>query len=425
MSANVAKRISAALKSNEGRTLRSNFIYLSLLKLVSFALPLVTMPYLTRVIGVDMFGAIAFAAAIMTIVETVTNWGFEYTATRDVAVNRENIGEVSQIYSQVLFSRFALTVLCFAGLWILIYSFESFARYKVLLMFTFLYIPGNILYPSWFFQAMEKMKFITFLDVLSKVVFTVLIFIVIRQESDYIYQPLLNACGFMVSGVIAQIIIFRKFKLRFIVPTVKSCIERLKNSTDMFISLILPNLYTNFSTIILRNYCGDAATGIYSGGQKLQNIVDQLTQVLSRTFFPFLARHKEKHHVYVMISGSIAVVASLILFFGADLFTKYLLAPEFADSATVMKIFAISPIFIFLMNTYGTNYLVIIKKENILRNIILTVSILGFALTLWLTPIYSYIGATVTVTTVWGVRGTLTYLYAKRESRKMEIAGNV
>lgn len=191
----------------------------------------------------------------------------------------------------------------------------------------------------------------------------------------------------------------------------------MKSSTNMFISLLLPNLYTNFSTIILKTYCGDFATGIYSGGQKFQQIIEQLTGILSRTFFPFLARHKEKHHIYVIISGSIAVCSSFLMFCGADLFVKIFLSPEFSDSATVMKIFSISPVFLFLMNTYGTNYLVIINKENILRNIIIFVSILGFALTWWLTPKYSYIGATLTVTIVWGVRGLATFIFAKKEQR--------
>ena len=81
------------------------------------------------------------------------------------------------------------------------------------------------------------------------------------------------------------------------------------------------------------------------------------------------------------------------MFIGAQWFVNIFLSPEFEDAVMVMKIFAITPVFLFLMNTYGTNYLVIIGKENILRNIITVVSVLGFGLTWWLTPTFSYIGA--------------------------------
>ncbi len=414
--------LSKIKKSKDARTLAANFVYLSLLKGVSFLFPLITLPYLARVIGADMFGAIAFAASIMVIVETVTDWGFNFTATRDVAKNRENIGVVSDIFSQVLYARTILTIICFGILLVCIELIPSMAEYRKLMLLTFLYIPGHILFPQWLFQAFEQMRYITILTLVAKCVFTGLVFVVIKEQSDYVYEPLLTACGFFVSGAVAQYLIYHRFGIRLRKPRMGEIYSRLRASTDMFISLILPNLYTNFSVIILKSYCGDLATGIYNGGQRFQNIIDQLTGILSRTFFPFLARNPNKHHIYVAISGGIAVVAALMMYFGADLFVKIFLTPEFAPAATVMKIFAITPIFLFLMNTYGTNYLVIIGKENILRNIIIVVSIIGFALTWLLIPKYSYIGATVTVTVVWGVRGIVTYIYAKVEKNKLNPA---
>ena len=368
-----------------------------------------------------MFGAIAFASSIIVIVETITDWGFNYTATRDVAIVREDLKEVSNIYSQVLYARILLMVICFVLLLALVETVPQLKENKTVILITFLYIPGNILFPQWLFQAFEKMGYITVLSIISRLFFIALIFVVIKQETDYIFEPLLNGCGFIVSGIIAQYIILKKFGLRFKRPNFKEIWIRIKASYDMFMSLILPNFYTSFTTIILKVYCGELATGIYNGGQRFQSIIDNLTQILSRTFFPFLARNRSKHHVYVIISGSIAIIASLLMFFGAELFVKIFLTPEFKDAIKVMKIFSITPIFLFLMNTYGTNYLVVVGKEKILRNIIIVVSIIGFAITWWLTPLYSYIGAALTVTFVWGIRGITTYYFAKKVKAESKV----
>lgn len=408
--------------SHDARTLVSNFIYLILLKAVSVVFPLITLPYLARVIGPDSFGAIAFASAIIAIVETVTDWGFNYTATRDVAQCREDISKVSRIFSEVFFSRLLLTLVCFLLLWVAVDTIPDFREFKVVILITFLYIPGNIMFPEWLFQAMEDMKYITIFNIVSRLIFTMLIFVVIKVQSDYIYQPLLIACGYFVSGVAAQVVIYRKFGVRLRLPDWRSAWTRLRRSTDMFISLIMPNLYTNFSTMLLTGYCGEGATGIYSGATRFQSLIDQFTQILSRTFFPFLARHKEKHHVYVLISGAISLVACAMMFFGADLFVRIFLTPEFAAAADVIKIFAITPFFLFLMNTYGTNYLVIAGKENILRNIIVSVSVVGFVLTWILTPKYSYLGMAATITIVWGVRGVATWWCARRVKAKLASA---
>ena len=197
-------------------------------------------------------------------------------------------------------------------------------------------------------------------------------------------------------------------------PGIKPIVNRLKSSTNMFVSLIVPNLYNNFSVILLRTYCGEGATGIYSGGEKFHGIVDQLTQVLSRTFFPFLARHKEKHSVYVKITGVIALVMSLLMFLCADLFVDIFLTPNFSDSAYVIRILALSPIFMFLANSYGTNYLVLVGKENLMRNIYVVWSVIGFILAWILVPKFSYIGVALVLLLTRGAIGVSIYLTAKR-----------
>lgn len=403
--------------NKNARAVMSNFIYLTLLKGISFIFPLITLPYLAKVLGPDKFGAIAFATSIIVIIETITDWGFNYIATRDIAIKRDDLKYVSNIYCQVFYARILLMIISFIALWILIQIIPEFKSNEKLILFTFLYIPGNILFPQWLFQAFERMRYITILSILAKIVFTALIFVIITKSSDYVYEPVLNACSFLISGFIAQYIIFKKFKLILFRPKYRDILLKIKGSTNMFISLILPNLYTNFSVIILKTYCGDLATGIYNGGQKFQGIVEQLTQILSRAFFPFLARHKEKHYIYVMISGAIALAASIFMFVAAPWFVNVFLTEEFSDAIIVMRIFSITPIFLFLMNTYGTNYLVIVGKENILRNIVIIVSIIGFVLTWLLTPEYSYIGVASTITVVWGIRGLWTFIEAKKIQR--------
>lgn len=411
-------KIKLLFQNKDTRGLIGNFFYLSILKAISFVFPLITLPYLTRVIGVEKFGIIAFATAIIVIVETVVDWGFNYTATRDVARVRENIKEVSQIFSEVIFSKLILMTICFVLLFSLMPLFSLSKEYELLLLLTFAYIPGHILFPEWLFQAFEQMKYITILNVLSKLIFTVLVFIVIRRQSDYIYQPLLTACGYFVSGLIALYILVKRYGISFNFPGFRKVLGRLRSSTNMFVSLIIPNLYNNFSVILLRTYCGEASTGIYSGGEKFHGIIDQLTQVLSRTFFPFLARHEEKHHVYVKITGIIALCMSLLMFLGADLFVDIFLSPDFAASAQVIRILSLSPLFLFLSNSYGTNYLVLIGKENLLRNIYVICSLFGFVLAWLFIPSFDYIGTAWVILLTRCLIGAAIYLAAKRNMKK-------
>ena len=413
----IRAKISQLRSNKDARALMSNFVWLSVLKVIGYIFPLITLPYLSRVIGVEGFGEIAFASSIIVFIETFADFGFNYTATRDIARIRSDVGTISTIFTNVFWTKILLMIVGFLILCILVYFIPSLYDKRLLLFITFLYIPGHIIFPDWFFQAMEKMKYITILNVLSKAIFTILIFIVIREKDDYLWQPLLTAIGYCISGIISMYYIFKKFQIRIHKPSIYAIKNSIRSSYSMFLSLIIPNLYTNFSTILLRTTCGEVATGIFDAGKRFESIISQISEVLSRTFYPFLARRLDKHHIYTLIQLFFSISGSLFLFFGANFLVDLFYTSEFNSATEVIRIFSVSPIAIFLMNTYGTNYLVLKGKEKIYRNIIIVCAIIGFILTLVLTPRYSYIGASITIVFVWCIRGLMTYCVAKKYSR--------
>lgn len=413
----IKQRIIQLYCNKDARTLASNFASLTVLRLIGYIFPLITLPYLSRIIGPNGFGEIAFAAAILVYFDTFTNFGFDYTATRDIARKRDDTYAVSKIFSNVFFTKILLMFISMVILAICIYTIPFLYERRILLWLTFLYIPGSVIFPEWFFQAEEKMVYITILNFISKLLFTLLVFFVIKGPEDYVYQPLLIACGYWISGIVAMIFIHRKFKVKLLFPSQKEIFETIKGSWYMFISLFLPNLYSNFSTILLRVFGGSVATGVYSGGNRFIDLSDQLSQVLSRTFYPFLARRIDKHRLYVIISGSISVFMSIFLFVSANILIDIFYTPEFSESVKVIRIMSIAPIALFLMNTYGPNYLVLQGKEKLYSRIILVYSIFGFILTSFITVRYSYIGMSITMVTIWLLRGLTTMYFANKHMK--------
>lgn len=408
---NIKNRI---LSSKDGKTLFANLGYLSLLQIAGYIFPLITIPYLAKVIGVDGFGKIAFASSVIIWFQTISDWGFNYTATRDVAKNRSDIGRVSDIFSSVFWARCLLMIVSFIILVFLIILIPKFREDANVILATFLMIPGYIMFPEWFFQAMERMKYITILNILSKALFTVTVFIFVKEKSDYILQPLFVSCGYILSGILAFYYIRRIWgiKLKKVPPA--TIFSAIRSSFDVFLNNIMPNLYNSFSTMLLGFVGGPSANGIYDAGCKFVNIAQQFMQVVSRTFFPFLSRKIEKHHLYVIINVFLAAVGSLLLFLLSPLLIKLFFTPEFISSIIIMKIMAISLFFLMLSDVYGTNYMIIQGKERKLRNITLICSLIGFAISFPLIHYFDYIGAALTVTITRGLLGFSSMFYAKR-----------
>ena len=401
-------------KNADARVLIENFASLTFLKIAGYIFPLITLPYLARVIGVDKFGEIAFAASVIVYFQTIIDFGFNYTAVKEIARNKKDKDRVSGIFSTIMGARVLLMLLSFGILLLCIQLFTLFFENRLILLLTFLYIPGMLIFPEWFFQAMEKMKYITLMNLFSRMIFTLFVFLFIKEKEDYILQPVLFSAGYIVSGIISVFIIVKKFGVKFRFPRIREIYSALSESWDMFVSLFLPNLYTNFSVVLLRIYGGEVATGIYSAGFRFIDFVNEISGVLSRTFYPFLARRIDKHTLYVRISGGISIITSLCLFLSADILVKIFYTSEFSSAATVIRIMAISPFFLFLMSTYGHNYLVLIDKMKVFRNIVMCCSVLGFGLSWFFVASYSYTGVAVTITLVWAIRGLITFIYAQK-----------
>lgn len=406
------KRLRSRLRTGNARVLVENMVSLSFLQVASYLFPMITLPYLARTIGVDKFGAIAFGASVIIYFQTVVDYGFNYTAVRDISKNRDDKKLVSEIFSSVIIIRFFLVIISFIILTVLIKTIPLFYENRVILYLTFLYLPGHVFFPDWFFQAVEKMKYITLMNVISKLFFTIMVFVVIREKSDFIYQPLLVALGYSLSGVVAMVIVFTRFEITFTIPTLRRLLRRFRGGTNMFLTLLLPNLYNSFSIILLRTFGGEIPTGIYSSGGKFIDMSNHFSSIFSRTFFPFLARRMDKHKLYRSVVFVASVGATIALFFGADLLVRIFYTPEFSESAKVIKILALSPLFFFLMDVYGTNYLVLLNKENYLRNIMIVCSFFGFALTWILVSKYSYIGAAIAIVVTRGIIGVVTWVVA-------------
>lgn len=407
--------------SKDGKALASNFGYLMIMQVAGYIFPLLTIPYLARIIGVEGFGKIAFAAAIIVWFQTITDWGFSYTATRDVARNRDNLEKVSEIFSNVLWAKSLLAVVSFIILFLLTEFIPYLKENQILLFITFMLVPAKILFADWFFQAIEKMKFITIFDLISKAVFTVCIFVFIKEKSDFILQPLFLSLGSILVGLVSFYLIVFRWKVKILPPDYQHILVTIKNSKDVFINNLLPNLYNSFSIVLLGIWGGGVASGIYDAGRKFIGITHSFMSIFIRVFFPYLSRSIDKHSVFAKIHLCVAALGSLILFIAAPYLIKLFFTEEFYEAILVLKISSISIFLIALSQVYGTNYLIIQGYAKTLRNITFIYSALGFIISFPLVYKYSYIGATITLVAIQFLIGFTVMLQALRIEKKLKL----
>ena len=131
------KRIKSKFQSQDSKKISANFMYLSILQGMNLLLPLITFPYLVRVLGIERFGLIMFAQAFIVYFSMLADYGFNLSGIREVSSNRNNKNKLIKIFSSIMIARFVLVLIGLIFLTIVVFSFEKFSQNWELYYLTF------------------------------------------------------------------------------------------------------------------------------------------------------------------------------------------------------------------------------------------------------------------------------------------------
>jgi len=400
----MVNRIKKIFNTKDKKALLENFVSLSALQLIGMVLPLVTLPYILRVIGFEKYGVIVFSASLIAYFTALTDFSFRITATRDVAIYRDSPKKLNIIYSKVLTIKTLFLLLSWLIIAIAVFLYPPFYENKEIYFYTSLLLLGYVLFPEWFFQGIEKMRYITYLNLGIKLFFTLCVFIFIKKESDFWIYPLLQSAGYVGAGLVGQYVLVKKYKLKFIFLPYKLIIKTIKTNSPIFINQFVPNLYNNTSTFLLGILGTPKLVGIYQAILTVVNLIVTLIEILSRVFFPFLNRKKDAFQWYknmMLITISIMIIGVL----ACNKLIFWYLNVNYENAFWILLILAIGLFGYTLYNIFGLNYFIVHRQDKLVMTNTLLASVLGFILAYPLIHFYSVLGAAINLSLARCVMG--------------------
>lgn len=409
------------------KKLAINFSSLTALQISNYVIPLITFPYLVRVLGPANFGLANFAFAFLVYFNTVIEFGFNFSSTREIAQLKGDRNKINQLFNLTFFSKIILFIPISILYFIVISVFQFFSENFLIYTIAYFSIIGNLLFPVWFFQGIEKMYYITIFNIIFRVIGVVFIFLFVVKEEDLMIYLVITSGVLVLTGASSVYYILSQKLIDLALPKYESIKQHLREGFNLFSSQYLIMLYTTSNTFILGVISGNTAVGFFSGADKIRSAVQNVGGIAGQTIFPHISNLFRESKVstvkffkkYLIVIGIPAFLLSTFLFLFSEELILLILGKQYFSSVQILKWLAYLPFIIFLSNVFGIQYMLGQGFDSEFRKIIFRGAILNLILLIILIPKYGAEGTAISMLITEIVITLLTIIFFIRHKNEI------
>jgi PST family polysaccharide transporter len=379
-----------------------NILSLGLIQVTNFIIPLITFPYLVRTVGIEQYGIISYGLTIITYLSAFVDFGFMVSATRLVAIYKNDKEKLSYLFSTVTIARILLFFAAAGALLISGLFIEKIGNHIIMYFLGLSMLLSTAIFPLWFFQGIEQMKYVTYFNISAKIILIFLLFIVVTDSKDYLYVPGIYGIANVLTGVYGNWYVLKKFELNFSLSTWHDIFGQYKSGLNLFYTNFIVVLLNNSNVIILSIYVSDTLIGSYSFVEKIVFALWQVLAVFSQATYPILCRLSEESHdkikrflarTFVPFVALIAATCIVISFFSSDI-VLLLSGKTNTEAVNVLRIMIFTPLIVCLnIPAYQTQLAYSLTKDN--TKIYAAAALLNIALCVILVRYQGILGAAI------------------------------
>lgn len=347
-----------------------NFIYVTLLQVFLLCAPLITYPYLVGILGKELYGTIITAQVFVSYFTILIDFGSNSVAARYIALSKNNKDKTSEILSCIMSARFYLWILSAILFLVISYIVSSFRHYYLLYVLMFGTTLNDLLFPQFFYQGIEQMKHITQINLIIKILFILLIFVFVKESSDYLLVPIFYSIGYCCGGIVSLLLITRKYHVHIHLKKVNEFIYYIKDCSPILAKELISTIKDKLNVFFIGSYIGMSDVVIYDLGYKFIVILAKPITIIGTVLLPrFSVNSNYKYQNYTLII-SIIIVVSCVIF--SNIFLDQIVYFFIHEHIVLLplRLFLLAPVFLSVSSCIGYIHLLANGlNKHILRSI--------------------------------------------------------
>jgi O-antigen/teichoic acid export membrane protein len=363
--------------------LRHNIAALGLVQLGNYLVPLLTLPYLTRVLGAEGFGRVVFVQTVMSFLILWVDFGFSWSATRHISEHRHDANEVTRSFSVTWLAQWFLLLLAALVLTILVVWVPVLNKDAWLYVWGFGVVVGQVLFPVWLLQGLENMRLVAMLQLASKVLPLPLLFWMVSSADD-VALTLVS----LLAGVLSMLWIVRQGLVGWQWPTWLELVGALRSAGVLFLSRLSISLYTNLVPLVVGLVAGSAQLAYFNLADKVKTLVQSLLNPVSQALFPRMSLlfKTDQAAAWTLLRRSavgvllLSALAGSCMFVGADVIVHILGGEDFDQAVPLMRWLACVPLIVALSNLLGVQIMLPLGMNKVFTAILAGASMVSVVL---------------------------------------------
>ncbi|MBN3581332.1 oligosaccharide flippase family protein [Algoriphagus aestuarii] len=350
-----------------------NFLFLAIIQSSNVLISIISMPLLIQNIGVDQFGLVNLALAVIILLNILVGFGYNLSAPREVAIQHKDKTALSHLVSNIFSAKILLASSAALIILVAVFGLNLFKEYQIILVFSILMLFSEATFPIWFFQGMEKMKLISIANIFSKLLFLMGIVLFIHSPEQSKWVNFMMGLSGLGINLILLFYIHTYLGIRVYRPEFSAIWKSLKENILLFFSNLGSHLSINGGLIILSFFSVAETLGMYSLAERIIMVLRMFPPIVFQAIIPtasklYIEDQSKMFHFLKRVYKKVLLggfVISTCTYYLAPWMIKVLSGSELLDSVHFLRILAFVP-FLSCLNVANVTMMMAAGLKNLL-----------------------------------------------------------
>jgi PST family polysaccharide transporter len=373
-------------------TIARNSAWIGLVQILNLALPILTVPVVSRAFGPGTYGLITSLSAVAGYAGLIITFGFHLTGPRAIARTSPEPAHLSEVFSTIYLAQIMLAGLAVVAILALLPFFGFGARASFVGAVLIASVVFSSLTPIWMFIGLQSMGEIALSQFFIRIVGAALIFVFVRQEGDVLLYVTINASVALL-GCVCSLIILRRRGIKLRRVAYADVLNTIRSAGRLFLSSVAMNLYTATNIVVVELLLGPVAAGYFGLADRVRGAAVGVFEPVSQALYPYLCGpngsgegmhsdnvRAENRRTFFRAMIALSLLASVLLYFASPLVADFLGGERFAKSVPLLKILSVTPLVICLSSLLSFQTMLPANQERELARIVVTAGLCGVPL---------------------------------------------